>query len=148
MGKGKILLVDDEADLLEVLGEFLEDQGFSVTTAKDGVHALEVLGRDSRFDLLLSDINMPRMKGFELIRVVKETYPGMKSALITTYDVNSYIELALKHNVGNIIAKTSPFNFNDFLVNVSSLVSGDIFGLEKYFTEIQNDAAFSYLESA
>jgi anti-sigma regulatory factor (Ser/Thr protein kinase) len=76
---------------------------------------------------------MPRMKGFELIHEAKNRYPGLKSALITAYDVNSYIELAKKHNVGNIIAKTSPFNFDDFLVNVSSLVTGDIFDMEKYF---------------
>jgi anti-sigma regulatory factor (Ser/Thr protein kinase) len=47
--------------------------------------------------------------------------------------VNSYIELAKQHNVGNIIAKTSPFNFREFLIQVKSLVTGDVFGLERYF---------------
>lgn len=132
--KGRILLVDDEPDLLDILGEFLEEQGFSVATACDGLRALELLAKDSAFDLLLSDINMPKMKGFELIHEVRARYPLIKTALITAYDINSYIELASKYNVGNIIAKTSPFNFNDLNVNVSNWVSGDIFGVEKYFS--------------
>jgi len=131
--RGRILLVDDEPDLLDVLGEFLQDEGFTVVTAQDGVHALEILGNDPSFDLLLSDINMPRMKGFELIGRVHEQYPSLKSALITAYDINSYIELAKTHGIGNIIAKTSPFNFTDFLNNVTAWVSGDVFGLEKHF---------------
>jgi CheY-like chemotaxis protein len=132
-GKGKILLVDDEPDLLDVLGEYLEDIGYSVVTAGDGLAALNVLEKDSTFDLLLSDINMPRMKGFELITEARKRYPALKSALITAYDINSYIELAQKHNVGNIISKTSPFNFVDFRANVDGWISGDIFGLERYF---------------
>lgn len=131
--KGRILLVDDEPDLLEILGEFLQDEGFEVTVAQNGVEALAVLENDHAFDLLLSDINMPRMKGFELIENARRKYPALKCALITAYDINSYIDLAKQHNVGNIIAKTSPFNFNDLKVNVQNWVSGDVFGLEKYF---------------
>ena len=131
--KGRILLVDDEPDLLDILGEYLEEKGFSVATAADGLKALEVLAADQNFDLLLSDINMPRMKGFELIHEARKRYPRLKTALITAYDINSYIELAQKYNVGNIIAKTSPFNFNDLRVNVTNWISGDIFGVEKYF---------------
>lgn len=133
MAAGRILLVDDEKDLLEILGEFLQEEGFEVATAGDGVEALEILKKDPRFDLLLSDINMPRMKGFDLIREAKVVLPALKSALITAYDVNSYIELAQKHNVGNIIAKTSPFNFKDFLIQVRGLVTGEIFGIERHF---------------
>jgi len=134
MSIGRILLVDDEKDLLEVLGEFLEEEGFEVVTAEDGVSALEILGREGRFDLLLSDINMPRMKGFELIRAARDRCGPLKCALITAYDVNSYIELAKQYNVGNIITKTSPFNFKEFLIQVRSLVTGDVFGLERHFS--------------
>ncbi|MBL8028420.1 MAG: response regulator [Fibrobacteres bacterium] len=133
VSKGRILLVDDEPDLLDVLGEFLEDIGYSVATAGDGLAALEVLDKDSNFDLLLSDINMPRMKGFELLAEARKKYPKLKSALITAYDINSYIELAQKHNIGNIISKTSPFNFTDFRANVDGWVTGDIFGLDRHF---------------
>ncbi len=131
---GRILLVDDEPDLLDILGEFLEEQGYSVVTAQDGIRALEILGADQNFDLLLSDINMPRMKGFELIHAVRKSFPNIITALITAYDINSYIELANKYNIGNIIAKTSPFNFPDLRVNVKRWITGEIFGVEKYFS--------------
>ena len=86
MPLGRILLADDEQDLLDVLSEFLEDEGYQVVTANDGVAALEILARDSRFDLLLSDINMPRMKGFELISESRKRYPAVKCGLITAYE--------------------------------------------------------------
>ncbi|MFH0919343.1 MAG: response regulator [Fibrobacterota bacterium] len=148
MVHGRILLVDDERDLLEILGEFLQDEGFEVATASDGVEALALLAQDPAFDLLLSDINMPHMKGFELIERAKQLYPALKSALITAYDINSYIDLAQRYNIGNIIAKTSPFNFKDFLVHVQSLVTGDIFGLEKHFTPRQIQGTLTITHSS
>ncbi len=138
MKAGKILLVDDEKDLLEVLGDFLEEEDFVVDTACDGIDALEKLEQNSDYDLVLSDINMPRMKGFELIKNVREKYPELKTALITAYDINDYVQYAQEYNVGNIIAKTSPFNFNDFFVTVSGIISGDVFGLDRHFSEDSN----------
>jgi CheY-like chemotaxis protein len=127
----RILLVDDEADLLDMLGDFLMENGYSVETARDGVEAMERLDRE-KFDLLLSDINMPRMRGFELLRRAKEKCPGMKSALITAYNVNDYIRMARDEDVGNIISKTSPFNFDEVGMMVRNLVTEDVFGLAKY----------------
>ena len=108
----KILLVDDEIDLLDVLSEFLMDEGYRVACAHDGSEALEKLTRE-KFDLLLSDINMPGMKGFELIKEAARLYPGMKSALITAYDVRDYLYMAKHYGIGNIITKTTPFNFEE-----------------------------------
>lgn len=129
--KAKILLVDDEPDLLDILGDFLEENGYEIHTAKDGQEALDILEKES-CDLLLSDINMPRVKGFELLRRAKEKYPSMKSALITAYDVNDYIRFARDEGIGNIITKTSPFNYEEVLSMVQNLVSEDIFGIERY----------------
>lgn len=108
----KILLVDDEPDFLEVLGEFLSDEGYSIETSGNAEEALKRLKHDT-FQLLLSDINMPGMKGFELIREVRKLYPEMKSALITAYDVRDYINMAKHYDIGNIITKTTPFNFDE-----------------------------------
>ena len=70
----KILLVDDEVDFLDVLSEFLRDEGYVASTARNAQEALELLQKET-FRLLLSDINMPGMKGFELIKKVKQLYP-------------------------------------------------------------------------
>ena len=56
-----------EPDFLDVVGEFLGDEGYAVATALNGRAALDILAAGPAFDLLLSDINMPGMSGFEFI---------------------------------------------------------------------------------
>jgi CheY-like chemotaxis protein len=128
----RILLVDDEPDFLDVVGEFLGDEGYEVVTAQNGGEALETLAKELPFDLLLSDINMPGMKGFELLSEAGHRYPAMRRALITAYDVRDYLSMAKKHDIGNIITKTTPFNFNEIRILVRNIMTGDIFGLERY----------------
>jgi len=127
----RILLVDDEIDFLEVVGEFLEDEGYEVVTAQNGQQALDILSSRT-FDLLLSDINMPGMKGFELLHEAAQQYPAMRRALITAYDVRDYINMAKNYDIGNIITKTTPFNFDEIGRLVRNILTGDVFGLDKY----------------
>jgi DNA-binding response OmpR family regulator len=67
----KVLLVDDDPDLLAVTGFALQQAGFLVVTAADGAAALEVFRREQP-DLAVLDINMPRMNGFELAQKLRE----------------------------------------------------------------------------
>jgi DNA-binding response OmpR family regulator len=69
--KVKILLVDDEAEVLEFLGRRLEKKGFEVFTASDGVHGLEA-ARAHLPDLILLDITMPNKDGMTMLRELKE----------------------------------------------------------------------------
>ena len=131
----RILVVDDEISILELLKDFLEGEGYQVSTAGDGVDALGVLEKDPRFDLVLSDINMPRMKGFEFLSRVEKLYPHIRRVLITAYNVEDYITLALKYGVSNIITKTTPFNFDEILLLLRNLIDGSIFGLGGYLKQ-------------
>jgi len=76
---------------------------------------------------------MPEMKGFDLLKEVKERYPSIKRILITAYNVEDYLELALKYDIGNIFVKTTPFNFNELSSALEKLLNNDIFGLTQYF---------------
>jgi DNA-binding NarL/FixJ family response regulator len=128
-----ILIVDDDDPVREMLADYLGDiVGYAVRTAAGGEEALAVLA-NNRFDMVLSDINMPGMRGFELLQVVRERWPETKRMLVTAYNVEDYVELALVHDVGNIFVKTSPFNFDELRTTITSLLSGDIFGMERYF---------------
>jgi CheY-like chemotaxis protein len=70
----RILVVDDEPSIRDVAREILESQGYEVLTAADGVDGLHALSK-SLPDLVISDLNMPRMSGFEFLAVVRERFP-------------------------------------------------------------------------
>ncbi len=127
---GKVLIVDDEAIIREMLQVELE-RHYEVYTAEDAGKAFDVLNEKS-IDLVISDINMPGMKGFELIKQVREKYPGTRTALITAYNVNDYVRMAKENDISNIISKSTPFNFDEFNSIVKNLVTEQIFGLENY----------------
>ena len=128
-----ILVVDDEPEICDMLMDYLgDDEGYTIYTAVDGVDALENVLPHKKVDLVLSDINMPRMKGFELLNKVRELYPAIKRVLITAYNVEDYLELAMKHDVGNIFVKTTPFNFEELSTILKNLLTNDIFGAERY----------------
>ncbi len=132
--KATILVVDDEYEIREMISDYLRDEeGYTVFDAESGAKALDVLANNSHIDMVLSDINMPEMKGFDLLREVKERYPSIKRILITAYNVEDYLELALKYDIGNIFVKTTPFNFNELSSALEKLLNNDIFGLKQYF---------------
>jgi len=70
----RILVVDDEPAICETAGQILESEGYEVLSAKDGVDGLNALSK-SLPDLIISDLNMPRMSGFEFLAVVRERFP-------------------------------------------------------------------------
>ena len=128
-----ILVVDDESEIRDMIADYLIDEGFIVHTAEDARSALADIVGKKRVDLILSDINMPGMKGFELLNKVREIDSHIKRVLITAYNVEDYLELAMKYDVGNIFVKTTPFNFHELSAILDNLLSGDIFGIKKYF---------------
>lgn len=72
----RILLVDDNESLLVSLGEILSYEGYEVHTARDGFEALAAM-RGGIPDLLISDLRMPNMSGFELLSVVRRRFPAV-----------------------------------------------------------------------
>jgi len=68
----RILVADDEAAILRVLAMWLTRNGFEVFEARDGVEALAIIDSEP-LDLIISDMNMPRLDGLELVRLLRET---------------------------------------------------------------------------
>ena len=83
-GIRRILVVDDQPIILELLQQQLQEDGHEVETANDGCEALEKLGTD-RFDLLLTDQSMPNMTGEELALAAREKYPQLAVILLTGF---------------------------------------------------------------
>ena len=80
-----ILVAEDEAMLRVLAVEMLEDAGFKVFEAGDGVEALELLKANPQIALLVSDIKMPRMDGYALVTAGLEFKPELKVLLMTGY---------------------------------------------------------------
>lgn len=130
----KILIVDDEPAMLDMLCEVLVEEGYLVSVASNGQDALEIVKKD-RFDLVISDINMPGMKGYELLDNIKKISAEIKTALITSYDVHNYIKIAKEYEIGTIITKTTPFNTKEIRQVVRDFLNENVFGLGKYINE-------------
>lgn len=133
---GKVLIVDDQAIFREMLEVELQ-KNYEVYTAEDAFAAFNIL-KSTSVDLVISDIQMPGITGFEVIKKVKEEYPKTKTALITAYNINDYIRMAKENDISNIISKSTPFNFDEFNSIVKNLVTERIFGLENYMLPIFN----------
>jgi two-component system cell cycle sensor histidine kinase/response regulator CckA len=83
--KTQILVAEDEAMLRVLAVEMLEDAGFQVFEAGDGVEALALLRANPAISLLVSDIKMPRMDGYALVEAGLEVKPDLKILLMTGY---------------------------------------------------------------
>lgn len=67
----KILVIDDEKNTRRIVSDYLENEGFEVVQASDGLIGLEMLAKHKTFDLILLDIRMPNMDGYEMISEIK-----------------------------------------------------------------------------
>ena len=81
----RILLVDDEPSIVDMLRTCLEDQGFEVATALGGHEALERLKSGAPFDLVVSDLSMPGVNGLDVIRAARASRPKQAAILLTGY---------------------------------------------------------------
>lgn len=95
-----ILVVDDSATVRKFVAASLNIKGFRVVTAADGVEALERMPAE-KFDLIITDLNMPDMDGFEFIRTLRETpeYRDIPIIVLSSYTDLKNKDLALEMGV-------------------------------------------------
>ncbi len=87
----KVLFVDDEPCMREIMAMLLNEEGYEVLTASDGLDALAQL-RSSTPDLIISDLSMPRMSGLELLSVVRSRFPSIPVIAISeSYEVRGSV---------------------------------------------------------
>ena len=110
-----ILIVEDEALLRLVAVETFQDAGYKVLEASNGDVGLSVLKSDAKIDLLITDVKMPGLSGYQLAEAGLDLRPEMKVVLMTGY-ASEAIPAALRSASIRILYK--PFNFDE----LSSLV--------------------------
>lgn len=110
-----ILVVDDNADMLDLLVHFFQTKGHRVVTAIDAEEGLKKV-RAERPDLVLMDVMMPRIHGVEALRQVKAIDPSIKVIMITAVDDQDIAEEALASGASDYVTKPIDLNYLDTLV--------------------------------
>lgn len=118
MSDAKILVVDDEPDHLAIVQRWLEDDGYEVVTAANGWDGLALLAEHSP-DLTITDIRMPQMDGFQLIKRIREVSDGHVMALTRMGDEEDVMH-GLQLGADEYLAK--PISKRMFLVRVRTIL--------------------------
>ena len=120
----RILIVDDDLEILDLTSAVLRDGGYEVRTAANGREALAAARRDGA-DLILLDINMPGLDGWETLRLLRldAATGGIPVAMFSIrYDLREKME-ALKRSADDYIVK--PFSYDELLERVGRLLAAE-----------------------
>lgn len=116
MGPFKVLVVDDEPDLQALVTQRFRKQiaagTHSFSFAEDGVAALELLAQAPDTEAVVTDINMPRMGGLELLEAVAERHPTLRTVIVSAYGDMANIRAAMNRGAFDFLIK--PLDFKDF----------------------------------
>lgn len=112
---GRVMVVDDEENIREVLSNYLESLGYEVLTATDGQNALDKFEAGA-FDLIVSDLLMPAIDGLELLKQIREKDKDVIFLMITGYpSIETAVE-AIKKGAYDYITK--PFHMEDVKLRI------------------------------
>jgi two-component system copper resistance phosphate regulon response regulator CusR len=116
----RILIVDEDASLANFLSQELRGESFEVEVVHDGETALQVLREDRRQDLLILDLNLPRLDGMSLIQRVRPEKPRLPMLVLTARSRVEDKVLAFQSGADDFVTK--PFSFAELLARVNALM--------------------------
>ncbi len=116
--KTTILIVDDEPDLRNLLGQVLTNAGYNVQLASDGDEALTLLKKE-KFDIALLDIQMPSVNGIQVLKYIKQHLPRTKAIMLTGYADLKHAMEAKEFGAKDFIGK--PYKIEDILSTIDRI---------------------------
>lgn len=117
--KTKLLLLEDDLTLSETVIDYFEEQGFEVVAAYDGQEAIELVYENS-FDLLLLDVNVPELNGFEVLQKLREEENNTPAIFITSLNSMESLEEGFSSGCDDYIRK--PFELKELLLRVQTII--------------------------
>ncbi len=122
MGKSaKLLIIDDNQELLAALYQFLSEKKYNVVSASDGLDGLKLLEAEKQgFDLVITDLVMPNISGVAIISIVKKKFPGIPVIAITGWGEHPET-LAVEAQADLVLEK--PFELNELDDVIKDLLS-------------------------
>ena len=119
MSKVSILVVDDEAEIVDQVKEYFEEEGFLVFTAETGGEGIEIVKRQKP-DLMILDMKLPDMPGLHVLKVANETNPKIKVITVTGFVDQAMIDQA--EELGRDVFLQKPFDLERLKSEVDKLV--------------------------
>lgn len=118
---GKILIIDDEEIVRDLLAEVLSDADFQAVTAENGLVALDLFrNAETVFDLVIVDMSMPGMSGPEVCKALRTINPFQKIIIATgNYSTDEEVAELKKNGISQIVRK--PFNMGELFSIIDSL---------------------------
>ena len=123
ISKQRVLVVDDVSDVTEMIALFLKHAGYDVTTANSAGNALKLAG-DENFDLIISDIGMPEMNGYELAECLRALTDYETTPLIAVTGYTEYDDRGRSLSAGFDAHLTKPINPSQLLELIGRLIGG------------------------
>lgn len=122
MAKGRILVVDDESTICELITEVLRISDYEYAVASDGVTALNEI-RKNHFDLIILDVNLPKMDGFTVLEKVRESAPTQPIIMISARTEKNDVTHGLRLGADDYIRK--PFSVEELLLRIENRLRRD-----------------------
>jgi len=135
----KILLLEDDVILNELIAEYLEELGYEVVVAYDGYEALDLL-KEHTIDIILLDVGVPNLNGFELLEYLKSI--GITTPAIFITSLNSAKDLEKAYNIGCDDYIKKPFELKELEVRIHYLIKTHNLNLQEY--QFQNGALYNF----
>ena len=143
MTNGRLLWVDDEIEMLRPHILFLEKKGYEIDTATNGADAID-LCRESSFDLILLDENMPGLSGLETLMQLKELTPNVPVVMVTKNEEEDLMEQAIGSKIADYLIK--PVNPNQILLTLKKNIHAKELVQEVAQTGYRQDCARSGMQ--
>ncbi len=139
LGKGKVLIVDDEERIRTILAAILRDEGYEVEAAKDGIEAIE---RVTSFKphVMIVDLQMPRMDGIETIVRIRERFPKAISIILTAHGTIQSAVQAVKQGVYDYLTK--PFDNEQMLLVIKRAL--EVYRLAEEVDQLKSELGKKY----
>jgi two-component system OmpR family response regulator len=122
VSKGHVLVVDDEVAITDLITEVLSIAGYQVTTSPDGLEALNQIRR-SKFDLILLDVNLPKVDGFAVLEKIRESAPTQPIIMISARIDKDDVTRGLRLGADDYVRK--PFSVEELVLRIENLLKRD-----------------------
>lgn len=117
--KNRILLVEDETDLIRIISETLRGLGYEVEVARDGIEGLETFSRQGA-DIVVADVMMPRLDGFNMARRIRAISPTVPLLFLTAKSTIDDIEEGFEIGANDYLKK--PFELRELIIRIKALL--------------------------